>query len=520
MSVGDMRVSGVSQIPKGGCIMERRKEFLPWMISDRKTKEQLERQEALILEQGFAIGDNCYISEFAEIHYSTGSIGAETVIGANALIRNANIKMGRNCSVNSYAYLQGKIEMGDEVRIAPKASIIADNHGFSDITVSMEKQPGTSKGIKIGNDVWIGANAVITDGVTIGSHCIVGAGSVVTRNVPDYCVVGGSPARVLKNRIRTYFENKLDVFCNSVKQEVESLVYSYIENGAYVDYVPNAYPPRAWCDAIEILSMFNLKENTFTEEKLHEIVLNMQNETIDYGCLCVGYCLENLGSHIQKPYADAIGLSGEKLKQFLEQLDWERCIWESGSNIDELATAFYHNKKYFDIDYDENTLFTWLNDNVNPENGMWGTGKNSLQIVNGFYRLTRGTYAQFNRKLPMPEKVIDTILSHIGYLSEDINHETACNVLDIIHPLWLARKQTEYRSVEGKEFAILWINKILENWVEEKGFAFILTEHSNASLMGTEMWLSILYLLCDYLGIADLLNYSPKGVHRLYTNIK
>ena len=45
------------------------------------------------------------------------------------------------------------------------------------------------------------------------------------------------------------------------------------------------------------------------------------------------------------------------------------------------------------------------------------------------------------------------------------------------------------------------------------------TDHSATSLMGTEMWLSILYLMCDYIGISHLLNFSPKGVHRLYTEI-
>ncbi len=54
--------------------------------------------------------------------------------------------------------------------------------------------------IKIGSDVWIGARAIILDGVVIGDGAIVGAGSVVTRNVPDYAVVGGVPAKILRYR--------------------------------------------------------------------------------------------------------------------------------------------------------------------------------------------------------------------------------------------------------------------------------------------------------------------------------
>ena len=51
----------------------------------------------------------------------------------------------------------------------------------------------------IGDDVWIGANAVILPGVTIGSHCVVAAGAVVTKDVPDNCVVGGVPTKVIKS---------------------------------------------------------------------------------------------------------------------------------------------------------------------------------------------------------------------------------------------------------------------------------------------------------------------------------
>lgn len=64
----------------------------------------------------------------------------------------------------------------------------------------MISQPCVSKGIRIGNDVWIGANAVILDGVTISDGVVVGAGSVVTQNIEAYAVVVGNPALVKKLR--------------------------------------------------------------------------------------------------------------------------------------------------------------------------------------------------------------------------------------------------------------------------------------------------------------------------------
>ncbi len=67
---------------------------------------------------------------------------------------------------------------------------------------SIREQPVRSRGIVVGEDVWIGAGATVTDGVRIGDHAVVGAGAVVTRDVPDWAVMGGVPARVLFDRRR------------------------------------------------------------------------------------------------------------------------------------------------------------------------------------------------------------------------------------------------------------------------------------------------------------------------------
>ncbi len=72
------------------------------------------------------------------------------------------------------------------------------NHGYEDITLSPSLQKVICKQITICDDVWIGANSVITAGVTIGKHCIVGAGSVVTKNIPEFSIAVGNPAKVIK----------------------------------------------------------------------------------------------------------------------------------------------------------------------------------------------------------------------------------------------------------------------------------------------------------------------------------
>ena len=62
------------------------------------------------------------------------------------------------------------------------------------------QQAANSKGIVIGKDVWIGAQAGIVDGVTIGDHAVVGMGSIVTKDVPDWAIVAGNPAKVIGDR--------------------------------------------------------------------------------------------------------------------------------------------------------------------------------------------------------------------------------------------------------------------------------------------------------------------------------
>lgn len=106
----------------------------------------------------------------------------------------SSMKIGKNVFINSnlLAMARGGITIEDNVMIAANVQLISNNHDPYDLMVL------TCKPVHIGEAAWIGAGATILPGVRIGRHAVVGAGSIVTKDVPDYGVAVGNPARVIK----------------------------------------------------------------------------------------------------------------------------------------------------------------------------------------------------------------------------------------------------------------------------------------------------------------------------------
>jgi acetyltransferase-like isoleucine patch superfamily enzyme len=126
-------------------------------------------------------------------------------IHARASIRNAkNIYLGKNVRITIdcciWAEQNSRIIIGDNVLVGPGVKMFTGNHGIEMNGIPMVFQERTEKDIHIGNDVWIGANSVIVSGATIEDGAIIAAGSVVTKRVPSYCIVGGVPAKIIKQR--------------------------------------------------------------------------------------------------------------------------------------------------------------------------------------------------------------------------------------------------------------------------------------------------------------------------------
>jgi len=156
---------------------------------------------------GYSIGRKTKLMFGAVIRRQGGgsiSIGQRCFIhrGAMLLTQGGNITVGNNCSIHPYAMLygQGGLTIGNDVRIATHVIIIPANHGFDNRERPIRMQPETSKGITIGDDVWLGAGAKVLDGVTVATGCVIGAGAVVTKSTEPYGIYAGVPARKIGER--------------------------------------------------------------------------------------------------------------------------------------------------------------------------------------------------------------------------------------------------------------------------------------------------------------------------------
>lgn len=118
--------------------------------------------------------------------------------------RNADISMfieiGDNSELGTNCLIQSNTIIGDYVIMGPDVKIYTKNHSFARLDIPVALQGVSAETTQIGNDVWLSANVIITPGVKIGNHVIVGAGAVVTKDIPDYAIAGGVPAKVLKYR--------------------------------------------------------------------------------------------------------------------------------------------------------------------------------------------------------------------------------------------------------------------------------------------------------------------------------
>lgn len=127
-------------------------------------------------------------------------LGAYSVVEDYATINNAvgDVIIGHHCRIGLHNTVIGPVKLGNHVDVAQGVTLSGLNHNYEKVDRPISQQGVSTQPITISNDVWIGANAVILAGSTIGQHCVVAAGAVVNGDVPDFCLVAGTPARIIK----------------------------------------------------------------------------------------------------------------------------------------------------------------------------------------------------------------------------------------------------------------------------------------------------------------------------------
>lgn len=156
------------------------------------------------------LGNGSYLDHGAYLHACPNGIeiGERSIVMHGAILHvynfrgmpNSGIKIGCDSLVGEYSIIrgQGGVTIGDRVYTSPFTQIISVNHIFDDPNRPFVEQGITADGIVIEDDVWLGAGSIVTDGVRVGKGAVVAAGAVVTQDVPPHTVVGGVPAKVLR----------------------------------------------------------------------------------------------------------------------------------------------------------------------------------------------------------------------------------------------------------------------------------------------------------------------------------
>jgi acetyltransferase-like isoleucine patch superfamily enzyme len=146
------------------------------------------------------------ISRQARVQFSPRiSFGKGTVVKPFAIIQTqgGRICFGRDCAISSFNHITTgtrDVTIGNYVRIAPSVTILGGSRNFRTRAVRIMDQGSFHEGLTIGDDVLIGAGAVIMPGCSIGEGAVIGANSVVNGDIAPYAIVAGAPAKVIGHR--------------------------------------------------------------------------------------------------------------------------------------------------------------------------------------------------------------------------------------------------------------------------------------------------------------------------------
>jgi serine acetyltransferase len=143
-------------------------------------------------ERWIELGDQCMIAELVTL---CAGMAPGQDLGPDPVLR-----IGDRCVIGrgSHIVAHHSIEIGADVYTGPYVYITDQNHSYSDLEVPVGRQWPVNSSVRIGDGTWLGTGAVVLPGADIGRNVVVAAGAVVRGHVPDYTVVGGVPAKVVR----------------------------------------------------------------------------------------------------------------------------------------------------------------------------------------------------------------------------------------------------------------------------------------------------------------------------------
>lgn len=193
-----------------------RKSISAGVISMRLIRTFIFRIKMKMLGINIHLGNGVVIGRMVKVYVTDGgrvNIGNGVAIQDSVVLsaQGGILTVGNNSliGIGSHVAAVESVKIGNDCLVAAYSVIRDANHGM-ERGFPMSQQAGVSAPVEIGDDVWLGAHVVVTAGSTIGTGAVIGANAVVTRDIPEYAVAVGVPARIIKYR----YDSHEDFGCN------------------------------------------------------------------------------------------------------------------------------------------------------------------------------------------------------------------------------------------------------------------------------------------------------------------
>ena len=158
---------------------------------------------SLIMWRPTTIFNERYISIGEDVLIGPGVALSAGMVPGQVCITDPVVTIGDRCLIGKGSGIVGhfSITIGDDVWTGHHVYITDQNHGYENLDEPISRQSQPERAVRIGNGSWLGHGTIVLPGVTIGEHVVIGANSVVTRDIPDFSVAVGSPARVVRRHV-------------------------------------------------------------------------------------------------------------------------------------------------------------------------------------------------------------------------------------------------------------------------------------------------------------------------------